>query len=172
MGIQGKTVYILGAGFSVPAGAPSQQEIMSGIFQLPNSNLQIRRCRDSLRSFFGALNLSEKHFKDISLEDIYTPLDRCLVDGVSFRGHNELSLLKVKRDLEYLISCVIQNSLNRSHGLDDFYIQKFAKYLVAQASRKAVLARNASNAKKAKEYDPLAVICLNWDLLLDNALFT
>jgi hypothetical protein len=42
--------------------------------------------------------------------------------------------------------------------------------VVEKAARRADLAKAAHSAKLAKEYDPVSIISLNWDILLENAL--
>ena len=79
-----KTVYILGAGFSVEAQAPSQEKLVSEIFRIHT----IRPCifNDSkidefIKFLEKTLGIPERLQKTVPLEDIFTPLDRKLLTG-------------------------------------------------------------------------------------------
>jgi hypothetical protein len=70
-----KTVYILGAGFSISAGGPRQDEIMSEIWKLPDDG-DTGALKTEFKQFLQEkLNVDENK---VLLEDIYTPIDRCL----------------------------------------------------------------------------------------------
>lgn len=157
-----KTVYILGAGFSVEAGAPSQEKIMECIFR----DATFRNTHpDDYNEFIGLLsrqmNYSEEQFKSIPLEDIFTPLDRCLADNISFRGLKAPEILKAREAAFNLIGMAIRNELNKTDKSKN-YIDDFAKLLVEKSS-----------VRKGLEYrkkDPVSVISTNWDILLDNSI--
>jgi hypothetical protein len=170
----GKVVYVLGAGFSIPAGAPCQADILPGIFDLDEGEPTILEAKTQLRNFlFRDLHINQSNVEKVALEDIYTPIDRCIADGISLRGRTHSELGELRGRIGYLISRAIAARVSRhlnSHPDATAYINQFADYLVKRAAYRAYLARNTENANLAKEYDPLSVICLNWDILLDNAL--
>jgi hypothetical protein len=163
-----KTVYILGAGFSIPGGGPTQSQILSEIWNLPDDK-NTRPLKENFRKFLReTLNVDEAQ---VTLEDIYTPIDRCLADGLSFKSVTESHLLSLRDTVDYLISRAIQARLEGNHGWNDTYIQKFAEYLVEIAAVRAKKAGDDTPSKEAaKDYDPFSVISLNWDILLDNEL--
>lgn len=161
-----KIVYILGAGFSSPAGGPAQDAILGEIWNLPD-DLVIKPHRNRLRWFLQrVLNVDETR---VSLEDIYTPVDRCLADGLALRGMGEEKLLELRNSLGYLIAQAIKIRFDRYPITAKKYVEDFAKYLVALAAVRAEKAKGASGASEAKKYDPFSIISLNWDILLDNA---
>ena len=161
-----KTVYILGAGFSAPAGGPNQDAIMSLLVKRPES--------DRLQGFLqDYLKIPKAKIKNLALEDVYTPIDRCIADRQSFRGIDQQRLERIRFDLDMLIARVIKDKFDagrRSKKFDDEYVTVFSKYLVSQARHRSDLARGVQNADCAKSYDPFSIISLNWDILLDNAL--
>lgn len=162
-----KTVYVLGAGFSKPAGAPNQAELLEGITRLRGSRFKAKK--DKLLSFLeGDLKIPRSKLADVALEDIYTPIDRCLADRSSFRGRDQKQLEDLRGCLDYLIAVVIRNALRSTSRAA--YIDKFAAHLVRQAARRAELAEDGQTADQANAWDPFSVISLNWDILLDNAL--
>ena len=80
----------------------------------------------------------------------------------------------MREDLGYLISTAISRSIT-AHQISSTngnqYIHDFARYIVKIASKRADLAKNTESATKAKNYDPVSIISLNWDILPDNALY-
>jgi len=162
-----KTVYILGAGFSSPAGGPAQDAILGEIWNLPD-DLEIKPHKDRLRGFLQrVLNVDETK---VSLEDIYTPMDRCLADGFALRGMGEDELQKLRDSLGLLVAEAIKARFGRALMTASGYVEKFAKHLVDLAAIRAEKARGATDSREAKKYDPFSIISLNWDILLDNAL--
>jgi len=167
-----KAVYVLGAGFSKPAGAPNQSEILESIFDVNPTDERLKKAVSSLRHFLQVdLGLAEDEISGVPLEDIYTPIDRCIADGTSLKSQSTAELVSFREDLGYLISVAIAQRI--SSGIcpgTNQYIRDFAKHLVELASHRATLAANTDDATNAKNYDPFSIISLNWDILLDNAL--
>lgn len=157
-----KTVYVLGAGFSKEAGAPAQAGLIHEIFSLHAKNIKYFEPRtvEDFKDFLKKnLHIQDELHKDIPLEDVFTPLDRCLIDDVSFRGLNGSEITKVKSNLHYLIARTLDILLKTTQKN---YIDEFAEFIVKKAS-----VRRNHNYRKT---DPVSVISMNWDILLDNSL--
>ena len=163
-----KTVYILGAGFSIPAGAPSQAALLGIALKIGLEDGLSERRECVLKFLREALNVDEE--KVTLEEDVYTPIDRCISDGIGLKSYSLADLHKVREDLGSLVGYAIRNKLGYVHDQKGDYVREFARHLVEKASVRAQLAVGVENSKAAKDYDPLAVISLNWDILLDNAL--
>lgn len=162
-----KTVYILGAGFSIPGGGPPQSEILSEIWNLPDDG-DTGAHKESFRTFLREnLNVDEGR---VLLEDIYTPIDRCLADGLAFKTLSKAELLSLRNKIDYLISLAIQNRFRNGPVANSHYVPRFAKHLVEKAAIRAEKAVGITDKGEAKEYDPFSIISLNWDILLDNDL--
>jgi len=167
-----KTVYILGAGFSAPAGGPKQESLLKLAFDLPETKPRIRESKEALRDFLvKVLNVARTSVHGISLEDIYTPIDRCLADGVPLRNITPAKLQIIRGQMEYLISLAIDAAFDSKPDGAKQYVRDFANFLVQKASVRAAKARGTSDANAAKEYDPCSVISLNWDIVLDKCLY-
>jgi hypothetical protein len=160
--MKNKTVYVLGAGFSIDAGAPLQNNIVEDIFKLYTAKNYLFR-EGQIEEFKNFLTSTlyiqeELHFK-IPLEDIFTPLDRCLADNISFRDLN-VDEIKKKRELIYhLIGITLKDKLE---NVDKKYVNTFARHLFELCEH-----------RKDKNYvniDSVSVISTNWDILLDNSI--
>ncbi|MDH2078129.1 hypothetical protein [Pseudomonas atacamensis] len=160
-----KTVYILGAGFSVEAGAPTQAAIIREAFRLHTSNpanFEQNKFEEFTCFIEQQLNISEDMFSNIDLEDIFTPLDRCLAESSQFRGISLDKIMKVRESVFYVVGRTIQLLLNETTKTKD-YIDHFANYLTRESSVRAGV--------EYKRKDPVSVISTNWDILLDNSIY-
>ena len=137
-----KIVYILGAGFSNPAGIPEQRKLLQEVLKLP-ADPQLK----------GFLNSLYGHSKNIQLEDIFTALDKSISDNSIYHRFNIKDNLKVREDFIKAIIKVLTDSTKL----------KSAKY-INDLAEKLIFLRTSS-----KSTDPFAVISTNWDSLLDNS---
>lgn len=161
----GKTVFILGAGFSTSCGAPPQGALLKEIFNLEkksfkstNDRKKVIQLLDSFKSFASKnLFLSIKEIENMALEDIFTPIDRCILEDISFRDISPDKLIKIREELFNLLILALRENITNP---DAEYIKHFAKILVDKCKVRT---------KKIKE-DPISVITTNWDIILDNAI--
>ncbi|MFM5616776.1 hypothetical protein ACET7O_12595 [Aeromonas veronii] len=160
-----KTVYILGAGFSVEAGAPTQASIIKEAFRIENSNTGSFKQKEFtiFKDFLSKqLNMPDELFPEVELEDIFTPLDRCLSDSSQYRGIGLDQIMEIRQAVFYVVGKTIQVLLDETQSSKQ-YIDDFAKYLVQKSSIRA------NNNYRQK--DPVSVISTNWDILLDNSVY-
>ena len=159
-----KTVYILGAGFSVDAKAPSQENILMKCFEKNNENANsfkpktIKKLKEFLKSNF--LLDDDSKMGKMSLEDIFTPLDRSISEKSTFRGLDANAINSEIENIQYIIGKTISLCIDNN---ECEYIKKFAKYLIGKSKLRSN--ENYSNC------DPVAVISTNWDIILDNAIY-
>lgn len=151
----------------MPAGGPTQAQIMSEIWRLPDYG-DIGHNKNVFKTFLrDCLNVDETC---VSLEDIYTPIDRCLADGLSLKGIAKSELLSLRNTIDYLISLAIQQCFQSGPVFDPNYVPNLARHFVKRASVRADKAIGVQDKRAAKDYDPISIISLNWDILMDNAL--
>lgn len=160
-----KTVYILGAGFSKDAGAPLQKDLISKTFELYNENKE--RFNEAKFNIFknfltNQLNIPESSFGSVDLEDIFTPLDRCITENAQYRGVGVKELSDVREATFYVVGRTIQILLNIDADKQN-YIDKFATLLINFSKKRRSLAYTS--------HDPVSVISTNWDILLDNSIY-
>jgi len=157
-----KTIFFLGAGFSKDAGAPLQSEILDKISTFDADKLikdhpgrynEVDKIRDleRLKCFINENFLAE--INNAELEDIYTPVDRCIIDGVSFKGKTPEELVEIRNKLNSIIALIMDEQL--TYRVSDDYIRNFAEYIVEQNRSRSI-------------GDKSVVITSNWDILLDN----
>ena len=158
-----KTVYIIGAGFSADAGAPLQRDLVGRVFSLDIADLPrpealyFDECRIAFRQFLeNDLCIAEDCFSSVTLENVYTPLDRCIIDNVALRGRSGIELFALRQQISACLVFLIRHSMRAP--TDAEYVRRFAQHLLSVRSGARIGG------------DPLAVLSLNWDIALDNAL--
>lgn len=160
-----KTVYILGAGFSVEAGAPTQSEIIQQAFRLKEAQpekFDEEKFGEFTKFISDQLNTPEGNMSNVDLEDMFTPLDRCLSESSQFRGIGLDKIMQVRESVFYVVGKTIQILLNETEKSKS-YIDKFANYLTDKSSVRA--------GDSYRSEDPVSVISTNWDILLDNSIY-
>jgi len=160
-----KTVFILGAGFSVEAGAPIQANIMSEIQRIHAEDENYYPHEDYIlfeKLLKEQLYYKEEQYSSIEIEDLFTPLDRCLADNVQFKDLNIQEIIKTREAIFNIIGKTIRKILNETNK-DKNYIDLFAEFLVEKCRK-----RINSNYRNV---DPVSVITTNWDILLDNSIY-
>jgi NAD-dependent SIR2 family protein deacetylase len=158
-----KTVYFLGAGFSADAGGPIQNQIIQFILddkfiEKFQSNPEVIKARKSFIKFIEkTLSIDKKLWDNIALEDIFTPIDRALSTGKSFKNFGTNELIKLREEFHLLMGSAIKFGVDNENNKD--YINEFAKYINTIAQKRL-----------ENGLDEISVITTNWDILLDNSL--
>lgn len=161
----GKTVYVLGAGFSMEFGAPSQANLLNAIYDLKEhsdyqANKKVNTWIDKLDKFItNALKVSEEEKVNYPLEDIYTPIDKSIVDGSAFKDYDFHELFELRNTLNNLVMLALRNEIDKARGKSD-QLDKFSQFIVDQCKSRII---NENN-------DKISIITTNWDILLDNSL--
>ena len=160
-----KTVYFLGAGFSADAGGPIQNQIIQFILDPEFSKKfdykpYLKQARlDFINFIKEKLLIPDSLIEKISLEDIFTPIDRAISYGKSFQDIDSKSLAELREKFHFLMVVAIPFGVYYN-AKSKVYIENFAKYINNIAKRRL------DDLKK----DEIAIITSNWDILLDNEL--
>lgn len=158
-----KTVYVLGAGFSRNANVPLQSEILECVREMNLINTpsilqdKFTVCQGKSISF---VNRIFKEVSNPSLEDVFTLLDQSVRNNNYCLGYNWLSLGEVRRALYEAI--VILFHTREKETPDDK--KEFYRFIAAY------LIEDRLNA--GQENDPFSIISLNWDCVLENAVYS
>jgi NAD-dependent SIR2 family protein deacetylase len=141
-----KTVFILGAGFSYDAGIPTQGNLLWKVLGDPSTH----KLAEFIEKVYG-LSLAEAH--NLALEDLYTPLHTAISRNESLKGIKPEELRKQERSLTMAIGEVLNVTIEDALA-PGAYVHRFTESL----------------CNRAKQKDDVAVISLNWDILMDLAL--
>ncbi len=159
-----KTVFVLGAGFSMNAGAPSQAALIEEIYKLKEtytkaSQSKVLRWIEQFDRFLKqTLYVTDGEKVYYTLEDIFTPIDRSIVENASFRHHTPRELTELRDIFNRLIILAVRSAIDNS-GKPQTTIETFAKHIVALSKIRL----------KNEKDDGVAVITTNWDIMLDNS---
>ncbi len=159
-----KTVYILGAGFSMNAGAPSQAELIAEMYNLKKpykkaSHAKVQNWVDRFDDFLkNTLEVSEVEKMHYTLEDIFTPIDRSISENISFRKHTPKELIELRDIFNRLIILAVRSAIENSSASQES-IEIFAKHLISLSRQRLI----------DEKVDRVSIITTNWDIMLDNA---
>ena len=161
-----KTVYVLGAGFSMEYGAPSQSKLLEAIFELKNIKFQggkeivkewVRELEDFMEDGLKVLANERKHY---SLEDIYTPIDKSIIESISFRQYTPQQLFNLRDIINRLVIVALRSEIEKNPDRKKT-IDKFARYVV----------ENCKQQIEDEKLDTVSIITTNWDTILDNNIY-
>jgi hypothetical protein len=140
------TCFILGAGFSAPAGIPTQRDLLRNIFKPEYAD-----CLNHIRTIFGLTEQDKGEvLKDTALEDVFTFLDKIISGNDTAAGFDIKKAYDAKRDLiDYIIK-------ELSGGLKKM-----------QAAGRYEYFFNSLAARKKNDNETNTVITFNWDTISD-----
>ncbi|WP_052634346.1 hypothetical protein [Sanguibacteroides justesenii] len=156
-----KTVYFLGSGFSKEAGGLVQNEIIRTILdeKFTGDNKKLIRARDHFIDFLKEeLHIYEDHYCNVALEDVFTPIDRCIWDGLSIGRYSARGLVELREEFHALMAAAVNYSFKKNRSCGD-YVDQFAEYIDGMAKK-----------RMEDGEDRVALITTNWDVLFDHAL--
>lgn len=166
---QEKTVYVLGAGFSAGAKLPMQHAILEGLLDEIGYSLfgmvpdeserefrkQLAPDIDEVKKFLGRCFPNARQ----TMEDIFTLLDQTISLRAHFAGYDHLALVQLRSCWLNLIYGFFHANLGAYLRSNNTLYQQFAAHLLH------VRSANGLNS------DPVSVISLNWDSLLEEATY-
>lgn len=161
-----KTVFFLGAGFSKEAGGPIQNELITTILSdefkdhINDDSSGVTALNKFKKFIKDEMCFEDSHYKNIALEDVFTPIDRCIADGRTLGTYSNKELVDFRENLHYLLAKAIQFRVDYNKTGNSKYIEDFAEYINSIAKRRM----------KHFYEDNIAVLTTNWDIILDNQL--
>jgi hypothetical protein len=158
-----KTVFILGAGFSKYTEYPLQNEILQELvnfYKRTNITKESKSNWDIVNIFFNKCIGSK--IETFYIEDLFTILDKCLIDEEFFKSYDTARIEEVKTALISSIRDYF-NQITKEKMEDH---NKNLKYKELKEFSDLILSRREKN----KTEDKLSIISLNWDCLLERFL--
>lgn len=162
-----KTVFVLGAGFSKPAGFPLQGEILSLVTDslvigaadvLSGPAFPTEQFRHQRQRLLKFLNESFRT-KEQRLEDIFTLLDQAITNRATFAGYSLTDLIDIRDSwIRAILFCLHKCSEQHLATPASNYV-RFAAWLIRK------------RLEGGLEGDPISVICLNWDSLVEDSVY-
>lgn len=163
-----KTVYILGAGFSVPAGYPSQAKILELLFSKTLPNLtdiptslvkklsQFEDDIEEIKKFIGSLY---GNHSEVRLEDIFTLLDHAIANKKSVKHYSWRDLVEVDFAFRRSILFTFHNLGNEIKKSKNKFYKDLAKYL------------SGIRLNSEKGGERISIISLNWDDFIEELIY-
>jgi hypothetical protein len=164
----GKTVYILGAGFSKTAQFPLQRELLQAvlddilllsgdILSPPNALLDgFKKDRELIKEFADTSFPSREH---LQFEDVFTLLDEAILERAHFAKYPE-------KDLREIRSAWIRAILFTLHQISEQHLK--GSDMRHRAIAAALIEQRIAATIKG---DPFSIISLNWDSLVEDSIY-
>lgn len=151
-----KVAYVLGAGFAKPAGLPLQSELLLESLKVKPKTLGHRFdiAREMIENFLGVV-FPNVEVKKLSLEDVFTILDRAVLGKEPFGDFDWGELYQIRQNLIYILLVFIDSKIKLA--LEQKYqpYDRFIEFLF----------------KKVRDKEDFCVISLNWDSLLESFVY-
>lgn len=162
----GKTVYVIGAGFSKAAGFPLQAEILPRIQEFRPENIDIISApgfalslfEENEQLLFPFLN-SIFESSQPTLEDIFTLLDQAIARREYCQKYSWKELDEIRRVLKTAVLFVLHDASEKIPEEQEKFYQSIAAYLIDE------------RVKAPQDTEPSCFILLNWDSLLEDQIY-
>ena len=157
-----ETVYVLGAGFSCDAGVPLQPDILSGIRKLGLLDLPrvlSEEFVDAQNKIFDFIGRIFETAPDPRLEDVFTLIDQSIQRKNHCLGYNWQDLEVVRSALLDAIVLLFHAKQDLMASADRDFYDSVAAFLIEQ------------RIAAGQESHPFSIISLNWDCILENAIY-
>ena len=148
------TCFVLGAGFSVPAGLPVQSALLKGVGDND-------KAYKAVQNVFGISDLKDKRIlENFALEDVFTFLDKIITTNGC-----------VKPDIKNVSDKDIFDSkmaFDAKHDLIDFIIEKINGLLKQiKCKHRYESFFNSIVERKIEQEETNTIITINWDTIQD-----
>jgi hypothetical protein len=157
-----ETIYILGAGFSYAANVPLQREILGGIRALRLMDLPpvlSEGFLDAQNKIFDFIGRVFETAEDPRLEDVFTLIDQSIQRKNHCLGYNW-------QDLQVIRSALFGAVVLLLHTKEDLMASSEKDLYDAVAA--VLIERRVAGGQEAH---PFSVVSLNWDCVLENAIY-
>jgi hypothetical protein len=157
-----ETVYILGAGFSYDAGVPLQSQILQRIKDLDilsTPSVLIDMFAESQGRIISFVNRIFKEVPNPRLEDVFTLIDQNIQRRSYCVGYDWRELEMVHSALLNAIVVLFHTHQSQIPPEAQEFYRSVAGYFVGE------------RVKAGQKEHPFSIISLNWDCVLENAIY-
>lgn len=146
-------IFVLGAGFSKAAGLPLQRELLPEIMSFDRGDLHFNNAKNIIKKFI-AENFHKVEIDKLTLEDLFTILDKAVLGKEYFGGYGWQDLYAIRKGLVHTLMVLINSKMHETkqdlsgyNGLGQFVIDCQLK-------------------KDGRDRD-IGIISLNWDTVFE-----
>lgn len=144
-------VFVLGAGFSKAAGLPTQKELLPGSLAFTGGDYHFKNAKNIVQTFISE-NFSGVKLGYLTLEDLFTILDRAVLGKEYFCGHSWQTLYSIRKSLVHILLVLIDAGMQSLMDKKKLY-QGMGKFIIDSI---------------AKGKPNIGIISLNWDTLFES----
>lgn len=142
-------VFVLGAGFSGAGGLPLQRDLLPGMLAFSKGDYRFELARKDVKQFIK-LNFPGVSNENLTLEDLFTILDKAVLWKEYFGGFTWQALYEIRKGLVHTLLVLIDDAMKVNTNLLSRY----------QGMREFVTDRTKNRNKTS-------IISLNWDTLFE-----
>jgi NAD-dependent SIR2 family protein deacetylase len=151
-------VYVLGAGFSKAAGLPLQRELLPEIMKFEKNDFYYSIAKRDVEDFISE-NFHTVNIENLTLEDLFTILDKAVLGKEYFGGYGWQSLYKIRKGLVHTLLILIDSKMKENKEKTTLY-SEMCRFIIN------------NQLKKDGLDDNIKVISLNWDTIFESVINT
>lgn len=145
-------VFVLGAGYSKTAGLPLQRELLPEIMAYDGGDFHFKNAKENVKTFISE-NFPGVNIENLTLEDLFTILDKAVLGKEYFGGYHWQSLYAIRKSLVHMLLVLIDARM---------------KTKVEPHSLYGSMGRFVIDCGSAVSQYSVGVISLNWDTLFES----
>jgi len=145
-------VFILGAGFSRAAKLPLQRDLLPRMLNFEGGDFNFKNARDNVKEFING-NFPNVKIENLTLEDLFTILDKAVLGKEYFGGYSWEKLYKIRKGLVHTLLVLLDSEMKANKDFYTIY-NGMGQFVIDCCQGK-------------KPYNA-ALISINWDTLFES----
>lgn len=151
-------VYVLGAGFSKAAGLPLQRELLPEIMKFEKNDFHYTLAKIKVMDFISE-NFHNVNIENLTLEDLFTILDKAVLGKEYFGGYGWEELHSIRKGLVHALLVLIASKMTEAKEKTTLY-SEMCRFIINNQLKKEGLDHN------------IKIISLNWDTIFESVINT
>jgi NAD-dependent SIR2 family protein deacetylase len=144
-------VFVFGAGYSKNAGLPLQRELLPEIMAYDDGDFHFKIARENVKTFISE-NFPGVKIENLTLEDLFTILDKAVMGKEYFGGYHWQALYGIRKSLVHMLLVLIDARMEAPKKPLSLY-SSMGRFVIDCGSLES-------------QYDA-SIISLNWDTLFE-----